>query len=597
MKNKTTSPIRIWRAPHSDFGKILKASNDLLNETFTAEQAYDDTTLQGIAEAGFNAIWVHGLLQNIVRSSVFPEFGKNEKKHLGNLRKLIERADRFGIKVFLYMQPPRGLETSHPFWKKHPEVGGHEDEIIAGDEAPVRMRSLCTETSKVRNYLKDSAARLAEKLPELGGVILITASEYPSHCWGRAGNRIDALGYTQYVPSNCPRCKTIDPANAVCTVIQQIRDGIRSQSKMLKVIAWNWSWTSYEKAPCPSIIKRLPKDVILMIGFERGGSKTILGERRPIDEYSLSYSGPSAQFRNTLKLAQEQGIEMIAKLQIGTTHELATVPNLPVIGNLYDKAKALRKGGVYGFMGCWNFGNMLTANPAAFNRFMDAEKLPAKKSALKEFAADYFPGCDPENVAAAWEQFSEAMDAYPFSIPFMYSSPLNYSPSYPLQPKPLTGKSMGRSWMMDQRGDEVELSLDPYGLAGTIRGLGEVACKWEKGAVLLEKGLRSSDAETAQQELDNAWACYHVFRSGWNTYRTYRLRKNWSKAKLDAFRKIAANELDNLEQLLPRVKRDARLGYHSEAHAYMFNVPSIQRKTSQLRRLKEDRVSGKQPKG
>ncbi len=30
----------------------------------------------------------------------------------------------------------------------------------------------------------------------------------------------------------------------------------------------------------------------------------------------------------------------MTKLQFGTTHELASVPNLPLIGNLYEKAKS-----------------------------------------------------------------------------------------------------------------------------------------------------------------------------------------------------------------------------------------------------------------
>lgn len=578
-------PLRIWRTPYSDFGSMLRVSNDLLEETFTAEDAYTEDILRGIADNGFNAIWVHGLLQHLVPSRVFPEFGKNSEKHLCNMRKLIQRADKFGIKVFIYMQPPRGLDASDPFWQKHPEVGGHEEAFDEGDGDPVQMRSFCTETPDVKRYLKDSAARLASELPGLGGVILITSSEYPSHCWGRSGDRIDARGYTQYVDTTCPRCKKIDPADTVCTVIHQIRDGIRSRSKSVKVIAWNWSWTSYDKAPCPSIINRLPKDVILMAGFERGGSKNILGKRRSIDEYSLSYIGPSLQFENTVKIAREQGIEVIAKLQIGVTHELASVPNLPLITHLYEKAAGMRKNGISEFMGCWNFGNMLTANSAAVNRFMNTQKLPGKKKALMDFAEDYFPGCDAILVVEAWERFSESMKTYPFSIPFMYNGPLNYSLAYPLKPGPLTGKPMGRSWIVDPRGDELKLSIDPYSLPEIIRGLGDVARNWKQGVKLFEKGLKASESETAQKELDNAWACYHAFRSAWNTYRAYRLRRNWTEAKLDAFRRIAANELENVEQLLPRVKRDARLGYHSEAHAYMFDASSIQRKIRQLRKL------------
>ena len=99
----------------------------------------------------------------------------------------------------------------------------------------------------------------------------------------------------------------------------------------------------------------LPDDVILMAGFERGGRKKILDKMRVIDEYSLSYVGPSATFRRCADLARKRGLPIMAKLQIGTTHELATVPSLPLIGNLYDKVKAFKKLKIRSYMGCWNF--------------------------------------------------------------------------------------------------------------------------------------------------------------------------------------------------------------------------------------------------
>ncbi len=583
----TESP-RIWRSPYSDFGKNTKVPDDRHDETVTAVDVYDDDALRKIADSGFNAIWVHGRLQNIVRTDVFPELGKRSARHLRNMRKLIARADRFGIKVFIYMQPPRAIDVDSPFWKKHPEIGGHEVDFVTDDEFPSRYRSLCTSTRKVKRYLKEAASTLAAELPDLGGVILITASEYPAHCWSRCGNMPDAMGHRHYHATDCPRCAKREPSELVVEIIKLIRDGIRRKSATQQVLAWNWAWEGYEKAPCSGILSQLPDDVALMVGFEQGGFKTILGKRRSIEEYAVSYAGPSVQFRQTLKAAQERGVELIAKLQIAATHELATVPSIPLIGNLYDKARAMRKGGVSGFMGCWNFGNMTSANTAAFNRFLMAEQLQGKKKALMSFADEYFVDCKADFVASAWETFGEAMDSYPFSIPFLYSSPINYTLAYPLKARPLTGRPMGRSWQMDKRGDDLQPSLAPYSLEEVIRGLGEQARKWKQGVKLLEKGLKSSHSAAARSELDNAWVCYHIFRSVWNAYRVYKLRLNWSDKKEAAFKRIATNELANLEQVLPIVKRDKRFGYHSEAQAYMFDAAKIRRKIRQLTDACED---------
>lgn len=584
--NDIPEPLKIWRSPYSDFGKVLKVPDDLQDETITAVDVYDNKALREIADNGFNAIWLHGLLQNIVCTGVFPELGKRSARHLRNMRKLIARAKRFGIKVFIYMQPPQGLNVNNPFWKKHPEVGGHEVDWLTGDDFAIRMRSFCTSTQKVKRYLKEASANLAAELPDLGGVILITASEFPSHCWGRCGDMPDATGHRQYSVPDCPRCSGRAPSEIVNEIINLIRNGIHSKSRTQQIIAWNWAWDSYEKAPCSGIIENLPKDIILMAGFEQGGFRDILGKRRAIDEYALSYAGPSAKFKRTLKEANKKGLKIIAKLQIGTTHELATVPNIPLIGSLYEKAKAMRENRVDGFQGCWNFGNMLTANTAAFNSFLLADKLPSKRKALTSFAKDYLSGCNADIVVDSWNLFSEAMNFYPFSMPFLYSSPINYTLVYPLKPAPLSGHPAGRSWQVDKRrGDCLELSLGPYSLAEVIRGLGELARKWKKGTKLLEKGVSGSKSDTARKELDNAWACYHVFRSVWNTYRVYKLRLNWSDSKLPAFQRIAQNELENLEQVLPIIKRDKRFGYHSEPQAYMFDVSSIRRKIRSLEQM------------
>ena len=88
--------IRIWRWPYSDFGKWREKPDDLLDETVTAAGVYTKEVLCEIAENGFNAIWVHGLLQNLVPSVVFPELGRHSRQHLAAMRALIARAARVG---------------------------------------------------------------------------------------------------------------------------------------------------------------------------------------------------------------------------------------------------------------------------------------------------------------------------------------------------------------------------------------------------------------------------------------------------------------------------------------------------------------------
>jgi hypothetical protein len=301
-----------------------------------------------------------------------------------------------------------------------------------------------------------------------------------------------------------------------------------------------------------------------------------------VDEYSLSYPGPSERFLGSFYVARRAGLRTIAKLQIGATHELATVANLPLIGNLYEKARAMRRLGIRGYMGTWNFGNRITANPAAFNRFFLAKRLPLKRRAMTDFARDYLPGCDAASAVEAWRQFVRAMDYYPFSIPFLYGSCVNWSLGYPLKPGPAADTPSGRAWLLDKRGDQ--LKHGAFSLAKVIHALGRVARLWRPGCVLFDKAVAACSCAEARLERDNAWMAYHSFRSAWNSYRVFRLRQAWSDTMLPEYRRIIADELENVEAALPIVQRDPRFGFHIEAHGYMYDAASVARKARSLRR-------------
>jgi hypothetical protein len=579
--------IRIWRSPYSPFGQRTRIEIDSEAETVIAEQAYTDEELAGIAGEGFNAIWVHGLLHQLVNSPILPELGQNSELHLTAMRKLIVRAATHGLKVFIYMQPPRALPTDHPFWNTHPEVGGHTEERLPSDDSTpgtIDFRCFCTSQPIVKQYLRDASERLASSLPDLGGIIMITASEYSSHCVARCGNTLGAMGETIIVKTTCPRCAEREPADIISEIITLMRDGIRAASNKMAILAWNWSWTFYYDIPCREIIEKLPKDVILMLGFERGGYQDYCGRKNAeVNEYSISFAGPSAQCIQAHKVATELGLRTAVKLQFGTTHELASVINLPLISNIFKKADFMRKNNMTGFMGCWNFGNMLSANSTGFNYFFSEAAPDNEVEALQTFAADYMPGCDSAGVMTAWYSFAEAMVNYPFCIPFLYGGPTNYSLAYIPHPAPLNNISAGRAWLNDKRGDDLKDCLADFTLDEVIAGFDKLTVGWTEGVKLFEQSLAGCNGEHAVTELANAKVCGAAFHSTLNTFKFYRLRLDWSEEKMNEYSKIAEDEIALLEEIKPVVASDSRLGYHSEAHAYMFSETLIQKKINELK--------------
>ncbi len=581
MPSHSRDLLRIWRFPYSFFGGSPSVSCDggLSDETVTADKAYTDAALKDIAASGFNAIWVHGLLHNLVSVPPFPELGSQSSAHVDAMRRLIGRAATHGLKVFIYMQPPRALPVAWAdFWSKHPGVWGQETAIPAREGTEIRLRSLCTSVPEVKAWLAAAAARLGSELAGLGGIILITASEYPAHC-------------CRNMPTDCPRCAQRTPEEVAAEIVSLMERGIHSTAPDARVIAWNWSWWWHPDSQ-EQVVRRFPKGVILMADFERGGIKDLPGKKgHLIDEYSLSYGGPSERFLNAFALADKQGLPMMAKLQLGTTHELGSVVSLPLLGNIYDKADFIRSHNLIGFMGCWNFGNFTSANTAGFNYFLGDRRPADKPAALREFAAAYFPGCDAAQVVTAWSQFESAMDYFPFWIPFLYYGVQNFALSLQsmYDPGPLAGRPAGGSWLnVRDRGDDLSAGITKvFPLDDIIYRLGEVAKGWRSGCEIFARALAGATGPEAELELGNALIAGAAWRSAQRAYRLYALRKSWHAGLRAEYMAMASDELADLAAVLPHVERDPRQGYHAEAGCRMFDGPSLRAKMLVLERQME----------
>ncbi len=572
--------LHIWRSPASKFGIHCEFPDDQADETVTAEKQYSDDELAKIASYQFNAIWVHGQLHHLLPHPLFPEFGKSSAVHLDAMRRLIARAEKHGLKVVLYLQPPRAIAVAdRAFWSKHQRHAGMRVETISDDtETPFQVQTLCLSDEQVQQYIREAFAGLTAALPGLGGYMVISASEYPAHCYSvrncRPGVQTVRKMLMDQIPTECPRCAEKDPWDMVALLLRLIRDGVRSVSSECALIFWNWSWSMYCDPPCQEIISQLPEDCMLMADFERGGYRK--HDQVYIDEYSLGYPGPSEQFRETVQLAGERGIRVMAKMQIGTTHELATVCSLPLIGNLYDKIAYLRINHLAGLTGCWNFGNEDSANLIAFGYFLKADLTLGKNRILRDFAAASFPGCDDEKMQLAWEQFSFAMRSYPFSVPFLYNSPVNHALALLPEPGPLQKGGAGRSWLPDQRGDDYRESLsEAMPLEKIISGLGELAERWQEGVEIMRKALNGVNAPLAAAEIGNAMVCAAAWRSSYLLYRMFQLKLNWTEASLPLFLELVRAQAGNLREVLPWLEQDPRQGYHIEGNFYSFSAELV----------------------
>ncbi len=578
---------RIWRSPYARFGGLNSlCPDDSGDETVTAAGVYTDGELKNIADNGFNAFWIHAIPANMTRSDLFPEFGRQAARHMENMNRLIERADRFGLKVFLYFQPVRSVAAGNrEFWKNHPDCMGQKElateQILEENlHEPIEMYCLCTSVPKVQQWVRGAASQIAEKLPGLGGVILITGSEYPGHCYSHR-TKSNPSEWSPLI--ECPRCREREPHEVAAELVTLVRDGIREHSSSMEIVAWNWAWTSWLKSPCRPLLELLPRDVTVMACCERGGFMDLAEHpNHPVNEYSLIYGGPSEVCTGTLEAAGELGMRRMTKLQLGTTHELANVVNLPMMNSIYAKADWHRKHPDVGYMGCWNCGNFFSANTCGFHYFLRPDRPDNKKEAIRAFAEHYFPGCDSGLVARAWDNFEYAARYFPYAIPFLYRGVHTCALSYPeiFRAEKLRGKPFGCSYLpMKERGDDLtgSITMRPHEfmLDELIGHLGKMAVLWRQGVGFLAEGL---DGCEEKHELGNAVICGCIWQSSENIYRAYRLRREWDDARRDELKHIVLSELEAVRTALPWVEKDERQGWHGEAFVRFFDPESMRRK-------------------
>ena len=134
--------------------------------------------------------------------------------------------------------------------------------------------------------------------------------------------------------------------------------------------------------------------------------------------------------------------------------------------------------------------------------------------------------------------------------------------------------------MPDERGDSyIDSETAEFPLDEIIRRLGFMAEIWEKGTCLLQETL-SSD----HQDLGNAAICGAVWKSAYNMFRIYKLRKQWDDSMTGAWLEIAKEELQIAEFVLPYVEADPEQGWHIEGDFYSFNAELIRKKIEILKK-------------
>lgn len=139
---------------------------------------------------------------------------------------------------------------------------------------------------------------------------------------------------------------------------------------------------------------------------------------------------------------------------------------------------------------------------------------------------------------------------------------------------------MGRSWVSEERGDDLAQSCHPFTAEEIVERLTRLLEIWTAGLAVYEKTLKAP-----HEELDAMRAVAVSVRSTRNFYRLYLLKRNWSESLLPRYREIVRDEITTLDQAIPVYERDPRQGFHQEFADYMVTVDAMKRKRERLKEL------------
>jgi hypothetical protein len=574
---------------------------------------YPDEYLNKLAHESINALWITVEFRDICKSDLVPEYGKNRERRLKKLRLTVDKCRRYGIKVFIFAIEPRIWGIDDPLLKNNPEIGGAR----SGNEV-----CFCPFTEASKKYLYDAVKSIFLDVPKLGGIISITHGERRTTC-------LSSVSSVSEDNVNCPRCSYKEKGEILEATHSIIIKAMREINPQAQFISWfympfarplaEWVYTMPEK---------LPKDTVLVFNFESGGEKEQLGKIRVGADYWQSYVGPSCRFAKIAEISQKAGIKMGAKLQVGNSHEVATIPFVPVPPVMWKKYKALYSLNVTNVIQSWYFGNYpgimnKIAGELAFEAWEDNNKYQDRPQIEYDFLyrlAKIEWGSHAPKIVKAWYYFYNGYNNYPMSTLFQCYGPMHDGVVWPLHLFPVH-TPLAPTWKLDfpTSGDSIGECILSFTIKEIIELCEDMVRYWEKGVNILKtiSPFFKNNLERLK-DIGVAEALGIQFESGLNIMKFYNLREqilwgsplvhanddlnnhgqsgsdeiafpyadsNNKSSCLEEMEAIVKEEIKLSLKMFELCKFDSRLGFHSEAEGYKYYPEKLLWRVECLKRL------------
>lgn len=552
---------------------------------------YPDEYLNRLAHEGVNGLWLSIKFIDLVPSRFFPAHGKDSKPRLAKLNQTVSQCARYGIKIYLYCNEPWAFGDTY---YTQPWANLENNPQFAGHKIPGHCTLFCTSSKDALKYLEESTNFIFTQVPNLGGMICITHGEHPTNCYSYTGFFKD---------NNCPRCSKRKPWEVYHDQLEAMVKGVKKANKDAAFISWLYApviqgdETSSKEEKMEvfrQIAAHTPKDVIMQMNFESNGIVKQLGRDFYAYDYWLAWPGPSEIFKDCASNAVKAGAGASAKIQVGCSHENATIPFMPVPGSLYRKYSAMKELGVNSAMQCWYFGNYpglmnKAAGELSFLPFAENENDFLDSLAKMQWADNY------KKVSSAWKYFFKGYSNFPVVLSFTWFGPLHCSIVWPMHLMPVD-QPIAPSWTFGfpDSGDRIGECIGiKHSLDDVLLLLKRMDENWQKGVSLLasiEKDYASNNERLMDIILSKAIGLQ--IRSARNIFNFYDMReklpfmqKGEQLEALAGMEEIVKEEITNSLTMKTLCEKDPRLGFHSEAEGYKFFPSKLEWRAGLLKEL------------
>lgn len=574
------------------FGPIKRPPR-LRDELMDDQDYYPENYLNRLAHEGVNGLWLTVEFRDLCRTSITPDYGAQAEPRLAKLRRTVDACRRYGIRTYVFCIEPRAwTQEDAAILERHPELG-------RGGSSYDSRRLFCPFSEVARQYLTEAVGGLFRAVPHLGGLINISHGERATTCLGS----LSAIGDGRM---QCPVCSQKQPWEILHATLEPMAEAMHAAAPTADLISW--LYMPQPQGPVRSALAdwvydipaHTPPGVILQFNFESGVRRTVFGRELIGGDYWLSNPGPSDRFERIARTAREHGTPVSAKIQTGCSHEVASIPFVPIPGMIHRKFAAMRRLGVSASMLCWYFGNY----PGAMNRAageLSFEPFPESEDDFLRHLAQPDWGADAEVVAAAWKELAAGYEHYPLTNLFQYYGPMHDGPVWPLHLRPQDAP-LSPSWLLAST--QTRLPWPPSGdrvgeafgecltLPEVVELCRRISTAWDRGTAMLTalaphwQGNRDRLLDIGLTE-----ALAIQFRSGFHILRFYELRERLFRLDdsrtgaplLEEMADLLRRELAGGERLVELCEADSRLGFHSEAEGYKYFPDKIRWRLGQVR--------------